>query len=219
MYIDFNMPPAPEIAEIVSAYWSRYFFVGSPSGNYQINTLANTFVRVTEAAIVEYEFGTTAVREFWSESRALHLSSMHRAISHFETSLADVHRSIEVFRRLRNHKERDRLAIYLAAYKPGFVSDAVATSFREIRNTIHHLGEKVLNGQISEGQPIALKPDGSEIPHPTEAGQTIKIIDRLVIGPHEITFVDLVATFGELSAAAAYMAGCAPHLVQRAASN
>jgi len=67
-----------------------------------------------------------------------------------------------------------------------------------MRNEILHLEESVLNGKVLEGQSFALRPDGSEIPHPSEANQTIKTIDRLVIGSHEIKFRDLVIWLTEM---------------------
>ena len=57
-----------------------------------------------------------------------------------------------------------------------------------------------MDGRISEGQPFGLKPDGSEVAHPTEPNQTIKTIDRLVIGEREVRFSELADWLTEMFA-------------------
>ena len=143
---------------------------------------------------------SAALREFWANHNSLGLPMMHRFISHFETCVSDVHRAIDAYRRLRNHNSRDALSLHLAEHKPAFVSDSVANRFREVRDAIHHLPEKLGKGEVTEGQFIALKPDGPEEPHPTETGQTIKTFDRLAIGPHELLFAAIAQTLTELVA-------------------
>ena len=55
-----------------------------------------------------------------------------------------------------------------------------------------------MDGRIQPGQPFALSPGGPEIPHPTEQNQTIKTIDRLVIGVREVRFTELAAWLREM---------------------
>ena len=61
------------------------------------------------------------------------------------------------------------------------------------------LEEMVVDGRIVQGQPFALSPSGPELAHPTEANQTIKTIDRLVIGTREVKFTELAALLTEMS--------------------
>ena len=207
MHVELDLPAPPDVRTSVSDYWSRYLFVGSPSDLYQINALASTFMRMADAAIEEYKLGTQALRRFWAPDRtSLDLSLMHRAIFHFESSLSAIHRAIDTYRRLRRHKVQDALIVHVKAFKPRFVSDKVAKRFREARDVIQHLSEMVMNGEVVEGQPVALKPEGPEVPHPIEHGQTVKTIDRVVVGSHEIFFCDVVATLQELVDAATHIA-------------
>lgn len=201
MYVTISLPPGPTVLTAVPQYWTQYIFRGSPSELYEVNALASTYLRLVEAAAAEYQLASTALREFWANHNSLGLPMMHRSISHFETCISDVHRAIDTYRRLRNHKSRDALSVYLADYKPAFVSDNVANLFRNVRDAIHHLPEKIGKGEVTEGQFIALKPDGPEVPHPTEVGQTNKTFDRLVIGPHELSFDEIAQTLAELAAA------------------
>lgn len=163
-------------------------------------------MRLVEAAIVEYRLGSEALVRGWSDHNSLGLRAMHQSISHFESCISDMHRAIAAYRRLRNHRDRDPLSVYLADVKPAFISDSIAFRVRDMRDAIHHLEEKVVNGEITQGQPIALKPDGEEIPHPSEVGQTTKTFDRLVIGPHVLKFADIAVWLMEMSSVAARIA-------------
>ena len=206
MIIDFAMPEISAPTPAISEYWHRYFFVGSPSQNAQVNALASTYMRLVEAAIAEYQLGSKALREVWADHTSLGLRAMHRSISHFESCISDMHRAIAAYRWLRNHQARDPLSVYLASVKPSFISDKIAFRVRDMRDDVHHLEEKVVKGEVTEGQPIALKPDGGEVPHPTETGQTIKTFDRLVIGPHGLKFSEIAEWLTEMSTVAAKVA-------------
>jgi hypothetical protein len=207
MYVELDLPSPPDMREVTSEYWSRYLFVGSPSQLYQVNALTTTFMRMAEAAVEEYKLGALALQRFWAPDRtALELSSMHRAIFHFESTLSAIHRAIDTYRRLRSHNAEDSLIRHVQALKPSFVSDRVANRFREARDVVQHLSEMVMKGQVIEGHPVALKPEGPEVPHQSEPGQTVKTYDRIVIGPHELRFREVVETLEELAAAATHIA-------------
>lgn len=213
MYVEIDLPEVP-VPDAIANYWLDYFFSGSLSQNYQINALASTYMRLVEAAIVEYRMGSAALREVWTNHRSLGLGPMHRSISHFESCLSDMHRATNAYHRLRRHKAMDPLSMFLAEEKPGFATDTIAKQLRLVRDGIHHLEEMVVEGRVAEGQPIALKPDGPEVPHPTEPGQTVKTLDRLVIGDRQVTFRNVSAWLGEMSAAAAKISQFQPNRSQ-----
>jgi hypothetical protein len=71
-----------------------------------------------------------------------------------------------------------------------------------------------MDGRLQEGQPFALKPDGPETPHPTEAQQTIKTVDRLVIGAREVHFVELATWLREMARVAERIAEFGPNSSQ-----
>lgn len=70
--------------------------------------------------------------------------------------------------------------------------------------------ELVINGNLQLGQPFALHPDGPEVAHPSESNQTIKTIDRLVIGERQIRFTELASWLLEMVATAQKIADFAP---------
>jgi hypothetical protein len=84
-----------------------------------------------------------------------------------------------------------------------------------MRNDIHHMEELVLDGRIKEGDSFALRPDGPETPHPSETGQTIKRIDRLVIGVREIQFSELSTWLKEMAGVAEKIAAYGPDSTPR----
>lgn len=77
----------------------------------------------------------------------------------------------------------------------------------------------VMDGRITDGQPFALKPDGPEIPHPSEPNQTIKTIDRLVIGTREIRFGELTMWLKEMATIAVRIAEFLPNNASEAHSH
>ena len=199
MYIFFDVPDVNEHQNGFPGYWLQILFISSVSQNFQINALTTTYVRLVEAALVEYRFGQDKLKEYWNTHTSINLSAMHRAVSHFESCLSDMHRAISCFTRLRRHKDLPgSLRQVLSAEKPRFVADHVSDQLRAFRNEIHHLDELVMDGRLQQGQSIALRPDGPEVPHPTEPNQTNKTIDRLVIAQRELKFADLSAWLTEM---------------------
>jgi len=197
MRIEFNIPDISQAGDFPD-YWLKVMFIQSPSSRYQINALTSTYIRLVEAAVIEYRAGSTKLKEFWSTHNSINLGAMHRSVSHFEACLSNMYRATNCFRRLRRDREQDPLSLKLNIEKAVFAGDAVTAKFRLIRNEIHHLEEMVMDGRISSGQPFALKPDGPEIAHPTEIGQTIKTIDRLQIGEREVRFSELAGWLDEM---------------------
>jgi hypothetical protein len=210
MYIEFDLPDVPPKPDMFAQYWLRSIFISSASTRYEINALASTYIRLVSAALVEYEEGSKRLRDFWATHTSFNLSAMHRSISHFESCIFNANRATNCFRRLRGDRLHDPIALALRQQKFSFSQDAIADRIREMRNEIHHLEDSVLDGQITQGQNFALRPDGPEVPHPTEENQTVKTIDRLVIGPHEILFRELVQWLKEMTDAVSKIAEVLP---------
>lgn len=209
MYVEFELPEITEYASGFPQYWLKILFIQSPSSRYQITALTSTYVRLVEAALIEYHSGAIKLREFWSTHSSLNLGAMHRSISHFETCISDMYRATNCFRRLR--RDNNPLSQLLNVNKANFASDSVSKRFRTIRNEIHHLEELVMKERIADGQSFALNPNGPEIPHPTEPNQTIKIIDRLVIGTREVRFSELAEWLREMASFASKIADFLPN--------
>jgi hypothetical protein len=160
--------------------------------------------------LTEYNLGTVKLREFWNTHTSFNLGAMHRSMSHFESCLSNMYRATNCYRKLRRNRDQDPLSVALNIDKPSFATDTIADRFRLMRHEIHHLEELVMDGRLQEGQPFALKPDGPETPHPTEAHQTIKTVDRLVIGAREVHFVELATWLREMARVAEKIAEFVP---------
>lgn len=199
MYIHIDVPDIDEHPKGFPQYWLKRVFVNSISMNYQVNALATTYVRLVEAALTEYRLAQAMLKEFWGTHTSLNLGAMHRSISHFENCLFDMNRAINCFTRLRRHKDLPvSLQQALNEEWPRFVAAAASDQIRDMRNAIHHIEERVMDGSIEAQETFTLKPDGPETPHATEPGQTDKTIDRLIIGKQKIMFSDLAGWLAEM---------------------
>ncbi len=199
MYVEFDVQDISEYPNGFPGYWLQILFINAISKNYQISSLTTTFIRLVEAAIVEYRLGAQKLKEYWNTHSSINLGAMNRSVSHFESCLSDMHRATNCFTRLRRHRDLpEGMRRVLSEERPRFVADYVSDQLRTFRNEIHHVEEFLMDGRIQQGQPIAVRPDGPEVPHPTEANQTIKTIDRLVIGQLDLKFSDLTLWLREM---------------------
>ncbi len=199
MIVKFNIPTVSDYAKGFPQYWMKYLFIGAVCENYQVNSLITTYVRLVEAALVEYRFGQQELKQYWTTHSSIDLGALNKSISHFENCLSTMHRAIKCFTRLRGHKHLpDDLRMLLKEERARFPASYVSDQLRNIRHQIHHTEEHLMNGRIQRGQPIAVMPDGPELPHPTDASQTIKTIDRLSVGQIEIKFSDLAMWLREM---------------------
>jgi hypothetical protein len=199
MYMSIEIPEFDKYPKCFPDFWFKAIFVGTISKNFQVNALASTYVRLVEASIIEYRLGTSKLKEFWDTHDSFNLSAMHRSIAHFESCLSDVQRATNCYKRLRRNKDQEPLSLALNKDRAVFAADAASNQIRHMRNEIHHLDESLIEGRLLEGQWIALRPDGPERPHPTEAQQTIKSTDCLALAGHELLFSDLTNWLKEMA--------------------
>lgn len=192
MYIEIEIPEIKKFPNGFLGYWTKLVFIGSISSNPRVNALATTYVRLVEAALIEYRLAEAPLKEFWEESSSIKISAMHKSVAHFEACITDMHRAIRCFTWLRNNEMvPEGLRIILCTEKPTFIADKIAGRLRKVRDAIHHMEEKFMNENIPEGASFTLYPDGSETPVDGEPGQTLKKIDLLKIGAMEIRFSEL----------------------------
>jgi hypothetical protein len=191
MYVSINIPEINTYTRGFPDFWLKTLFISGVSKHYQVNALTTMYVRLVEAALVEYSLGHSMIKEFWSTHTAIALGAMHRSVSHFESCLSNMHRAQKCFTRLRRHPDLGELSQALNEPRPEFIHARIADQLRSIRNEVHHTEEMLMDGRVAEGMPLMLRADGPETPHPTEANQTNKSIDRLIVGGRELLFFDL----------------------------
>ncbi|QQQ00813.1 hypothetical protein [Lysobacter enzymogenes] len=200
MYVHFQIPELKIESMSFSMFWLKSLFGGGISSNFEVNSLAILFVRLTDAAVFEYSSGRDAFLTFWNTNRdRVNLGAMHRASSCFENCLSNAHRATLAFSRLRNHPSGDPLSKVLQSYRPEFIRESYAGKLRAMRNEVHHTESSLMKGRLGAQVPILLKPDGIETAHPTEVGQTDKTFDRLVIGQHQMLLSDIAAALEEMA--------------------
>ena len=199
MYVSFDVPEINSQSGGFPSFWLKTLFISPVSPDFQVNALSIMYVRLVEAAFIEYALGRESLVQFWSTHTGIALGAIHRSASHFESCLSNAHRAKQAFSRLRNHPDIGELRELLTNPRPNFVQAKFSDQLRFIRNEIHHTEASLMKGLLGAGNPIMLKADGPETPHPTEANQTNKLIDRLVVGRQELLFSDLAAALTEMA--------------------
>ncbi len=199
MYVEFDVQDINEYQNGFPGYWLQKFFNNPIPDNYQISSLITTFIRLVEAALVEYRLGAKMLKEYWNTHSSINIGAMNRSVSHYESCLSDAYRAINCFMQFRRNRDLpEGLRRVLSEPKPRFVVDYVYEQLKNFRNKIHHTERDLMEGKIQQNQSIAVRPDGPEVPHPEEANQTVKTIDRLVIGQLELKFSDLAMWLREM---------------------
>ncbi len=104
MYIEIEIPEIKKFPNGFLGYWTKFVFIGSISSNPRVNALATTYVRLVEAALIEYRLAEAPLKEFWEESSSIKISAMHKSVAHFEACITNMHRAIRCFTWLRNNE-------------------------------------------------------------------------------------------------------------------
>ena len=187
MYIEFDVPELNIDLRPLGGYWMQIIFIGGWTASPQVQALANNYMRLTESSVIEYRAGRESVLEYWNSHNSVAIGAIHRASSHFETCVTNMHRAVNFLRQLRRQRDLPpRLGQILQVDRPMIVRDTVSGQLRRFRDAIHHVDEMIVDGRYESGQPAALLPGGLEIAHPAEENQTIKTIDRISIGSQEL---------------------------------
>ncbi|MDM0109136.1 hypothetical protein QTH97_29640 [Variovorax sp. J22R24] len=199
MIISNAQPAIPDFQEAFLNYWTKSLFSTGPADDQITSVFVSTYMRLVESCVSEYRSAELMVESFWAESSSFKLSAMHRAVTHYETCITNAQRAIRSFNKLRRSKHlRPEVRAALAAHKHTFHKDQVSRRLGDIRDLIHHFDEALGKGEVTKGEPVLLQPTGPEAPVDTNPGQTVKTIDRLKIGPHEILLADLAQLLTEM---------------------
>jgi len=201
MRVDIQIPPLTKYTQGFPAYWLKSMFISRLSEDHAAtNALASTYIRLVEAAMREYRAAAEAQKEFWNTHHYVNLSAMNRSIAHFEHLITNMHRAIRCLRALRSNKQISMALKEGALHgKPRFNDDKVAGRLMEMRDTVHHFEEAILDGsRVPEQTSYVLNASGPEILDDKDAGQTIKVLDRLAIGTLEVPFQELAEWLEEM---------------------
>jgi hypothetical protein len=103
-------------------------------------------------------------------------------------------------KRIRSYPEVPADLKNLFPNKPQFTTKSIANRIRGIRDAIQHMDEQVLKEAIPQSTPFSLVATGPETPvlDSDQPNQTLKVIDRLIIGSDEILFSELVTWLHEM---------------------
>jgi len=201
LYIELELPDLQGFPDGFRDYWLNITFTNNPPIAYHIRGIVTNYVRLVEAAMADYRHARLLTHSGWTLTTAWGRDH-NRACGYFEACLSNMHRAIRFMKRILNHPEIPQTLKNLFSNKPLFTRTSVADRICNIRNAIHHLDEKILKGIIPKDTPFTLMATGLEVPVPLEPGQTLKTIDRLRIGHHEILFSEMCAWLLEMACCA-----------------
>jgi len=205
MIVEVNVPQLTKYANGFPSHWMNITFFGNRPDAYKIHAIVTTYVRLVEGALVHYSQARQHVLTLWNTHTAIAMGSHNLSATYFEDCINSMHRATLCMRRIRSNREVPADLKALFPTKPRFTADVVADRLRGVRDTIQHMEEKVLKAEIPEGTPFMLTATGDETPvHDSDQpNQTLKVIDRLIIGDMQIFFAELAEWLTEMGDCAA----------------
>ena len=194
MIVNLDIPELEKYTNGFGGYWLGLMFMNNAPTEYVPRALTTSYVRLVEGALRSYSSGRQHVDYFWNrrDPASLPLEVMQQAILDYETCLTCLHRAIRVHKALQKSPlapmEFKRDILTKSKFEMG---GKVADRIRFMRDATQHVDAFLIKEKIPRNTWFSLNADGPEIPHPTEVGQTIKTIDRLVLGDQMILFTEL----------------------------
>tara|TARA_B100000614_G_scaffold257246_2_gene277146 strand:- start:121 stop:699 length:579 start_codon:yes stop_codon:yes gene_type:complete len=164
----------------------RRLFLGERPSAYTKFSLIESMIRIIEHASFEYMQGKYVSENLWMDEdrRFINLHAHLYASSCFENCIGDVHRTICHVNSIRGRQTifpeaRNILPRSLPIYKA-----SLRDQIRDLRRLIQHKEDRILVGEIVEGEAFMANLTGPEIL--TSDNNTLKILDRIELGAHSI---------------------------------
>lgn len=194
----------PAASDPFVGYWGKQIFIGHFSDESIVVTLSTTFVRCVFAAREDYIAAAQHLRNVWEppNQTQLRVSDMYRSISRFESCITYMYLSQRSLRELRKCQEltaRERTVLCDTKQKPSFLR-ASGELIGKMRNKMQHIEEELAKGKLKGDLPIMIQSTGPEVSlnDPTQPGQSIKTIDRLLVHECEVRFAVLAGWLCEM---------------------
>lgn len=200
MHIKVDIPELAWNKNTFGRYWLGIVFMNNRPEGYQVGALVTEYMRLIEAAFKSYKSGRDLIAYVYvgRDPSEFPLGQLQAAITEYETCITCMHRAIRIFRRLRSRVDTPIQFKTDVLTKAQFNADVIAERIMRMRDIIHHLGEKFGGSEVPDNSWFSIMVDGPEVPLPPEPGQTLKTIDRLVIGKETILFSELSGWLTEM---------------------
>jgi len=164
MIVRVAIPEITKYANGFPSHWMNIVFLGNRPDAYKIHAIVTTYVRLVEGAFVHYKQARQYVLAFWNTHTEIGIGSHNLASTHFEDCINSMHRATLCMIRIRSNREVPADLKALVPTKPRFAAEGVAKRLRDMRDTIQHMDEKVLNAEIPDGSPFMVLATGDETP-------------------------------------------------------
>jgi len=114
---------------------------GTGSRNLQARAFVNSYVRLMDYVIREYNNARASLEEYVNSPNT-HMSPLFVSTCHFETCIITLVRLIRLARRIRRHRGAPNVG------KLEVLSNSVFDRINNIRRAIEHVDEMILKGEI-----------------------------------------------------------------------
>src|SRR4051812_18330202 len=101
----FNIPDLSNLESYSSIFFINYFLRGrGPTGHEAYGLILN-YIRLTDLAVSEYEYGRRALLRYADGTKGLAIASMIRATSHFEVCIDTLKRAINLLKAVKGNSK------------------------------------------------------------------------------------------------------------------
>lgn len=201
-YIEKHVPDLSGLTTGWVGHFTKALMTGT-RGSYQYHALYHNFIRLVEASIQAYSAARLLTFEYWDSHDSVHISAYSSASSYLEICLTNVDRSMRHMDAILKSPESRDLNQLLPANLT-FMDVEPRKRVRLIRNLIHHLEEKIVQGKLVPAKTFFLPVvNGPEI---IRGSDTFKQLDRIEVGRVELLFVELASWLQEMAHCAKLMA-------------
>jgi hypothetical protein len=162
-------------AQTVWAATGRFFF-GGGSTDAVTQTLLVNGVRLLDASVRDYSLGRDAILAFHASTlNELRIGRVAQATTHFESCIWHLERFIKHARAIRARRATESELKALIPSNASFLNQSAEHQITSLRHVLAHLERAALNGELPQGQSVALLP----------------VEDGLSISTHTINWQDL----------------------------
>lgn len=196
-HLAFNFPDLSGKNKPFFSHHLNVLFFGKVPKDPKVSALVNNYIRLTEAAILQYENGRQLALKYFNTSSSIAVGALFSSSAEFEACIANVHRAIKHMNKLKNRPDVPADIKSALPARVKFIEKGIADRIADIRHEIQHIEEHLLDGKVDvgSGEATFLHLDGTT--SPTSDG-SVKTYDRLKIGKINISFDDLVSWLNEM---------------------
>ena len=197
MELSLAIPNLADVRAFYPEHYLQFFLLGNRPADYKVAVLIDAFMRLVQASLHQYETGRCQIETYWNTHDRIAMSHLILGSSYFESCLTNVHRAIGHMRKLKGREDIPSAVKAALPKRLIFIEEDAAKRIQDLRDTIQHFDEHVMDGRVPEGTFVALMLTGPVTT--TKEGKELKTVDRVSIGNHELMLQHLAQWLREMA--------------------